>query len=304
VALLLVLTLRFSGTVSSFSPAAQRFTLLAPVAETPVLPPRTRTPRPERYISPPPALSPALPAPPARLDPPPEPTIPAPAIEVPKSTLVEIPKSPVTLATIKASGFTDAKTATPEPAPKPVVKVSGFQSAESSPTGPARGTSTVTARVGAFDSASSASVPVRNATALGRSGGFSDASASGASATRHLGSVTNGTFGDSTVDKGARQTAPRKAAAAAFTPVEILSKPKPAYTDDARSKKIEGEVLLEMRFSASGEALLLRVVRGLGHGLDEAALAAAQGIRFRPATRDGVAVDSAAIVHIVFQLAE
>ena len=302
--LLLVLTLRFSGTVSSFSPAAQRFTLLAPMAETPVLPARIRTPRPERYISPPPALSP-LPATPARLDPPPEPMIPTPAIEVPKSTLVEIPKSPVTLATIKASGFTDAKTATPEPAPKPVVKVSGFQSAESSPTGPARGTSPVTAGVGAFDSASSAAgAPARNATALGRSSGFSDASASGASETQHHGSVTNGTFGDSTVDKGARQTAPRKAAAAAFTPVEILSKPQPAYTDDARSKKIEGEVLLEMQFSASGEARVLRVVRGLGHGLDEAALTAAQGIRFRPATRDGVAVDSAAIVHIVFQLAE
>ena len=58
-----------------------------------------------------------------------------------------------------------------------------------------------------------------------------------------------------------------------------------------------------MQFSASGEARVVRVVRGLGHGLDETALEAARGIHFRPATRDGEAVDSAAIVHIVFQLA-
>jgi hypothetical protein len=45
------------------------------------------------------------------------------------------------------------------------------------------------------------------------------------------------------------------------------------------------------------------VVRGLGHGLDENAVAAAQAIRFRPAARDGAAVDSTALVHIVFQLA-
>jgi TonB family protein len=92
-------------------------------------------------------------------------------------------------------------------------------------------------------------------------------------------------------------------APAALTPVEIISKPRPAYTDEARAKRIEGEVLLEMQFSATGEARVLRIVRGLGHGLDETALAAANGIKFRPATRDGAAVDSAAIVHIVFQLA-
>lgn len=88
-----------------------------------------------------------------------------------------------------------------------------------------------------------------------------------------------------------------------LTPVEIVSKPKPRYTDEARSKKIEGEVLLEIQFSASGEARVLRLVRGLGYGLDENAVAAALGIRFHPATRNGGAVDSAAVVHILFQLA-
>jgi hypothetical protein len=44
-------------------------------------------------------------------------------------------------------------------------------------------------------------------------------------------------------------------------------------------------------------------VRGLGHGLDETAAAAARNIRFRPARRSGDPVDFTAIVHIVFQLA-
>ena len=85
--------------------------------------------------------------------------------------------------------------------------------------------------------------------------------------------------------------------------VEILSKPKPAYTEEARRRQIEGEVLLEILFSASGQVRVLGTVRGLGHGLDENAIAAAEAIRFRPAERAGIAADSTAIVHIVFQLA-
>ena len=75
--------------------------------------------------------------------------------------------------------------------------------------------------------------------------------------------------------------------APATTPVEITFKPNPVYTDEARSLKLEGEVLLEVSFSANGTLHVNRVVRGLGHGLDEAAIAAANKIRFKPALRDG-----------------
>jgi len=84
---------------------------------------------------------------------------------------------------------------------------------------------------------------------------------------------------------------------------EILFKPRPAYTDEARRLRIEGEVLLEVLFAASGEARVLRTLRGLGHGLDESAIAAAHEIRFRPARRGDAPVDSSAVVHIVFQVA-
>jgi TonB family protein len=89
----------------------------------------------------------------------------------------------------------------------------------------------------------------------------------------------------------------------ASTPVEIISKPNPVYTEEARNLKLEGEVLLEVEFAANGQLHVNRVVRGLGHGLDEAAIAAANKMRFKPAQRSGQAIDSTAIVHVVFQLA-
>ena len=89
----------------------------------------------------------------------------------------------------------------------------------------------------------------------------------------------------------------------ATTPVEITYKPNPVYTQDARQIKLEGEVLLEVLFAANGQLHVNRLVRGLGHGLDESALAAANVMRFKPALRNGVPVDSTAIVHVVFRLA-
>ena len=91
--------------------------------------------------------------------------------------------------------------------------------------------------------------------------------------------------------------------AALTAQVEILYKPKPAYTDEARKLNLEGEVLLEVLFGANGELHINRVVRGLGHGLDEAAVSAANKIKFKPAQRNGSAVDSTAVVHVMFQRA-
>ena len=67
--------------------------------------------------------------------------------------------------------------------------------------------------------------------------------------------------------------------------------------------KQSGFTLLEVMFAANGSLHVNRVVRGLGHGLDEAASAAANKMRFKPALRNGQPVDSTAIVHVVFQMA-
>lgn len=87
------------------------------------------------------------------------------------------------------------------------------------------------------------------------------------------------------------------------TPVEIVSKPKPNYTEEGRKLKIEGEVRLEVQFTATGEVHVIRILQGLGHGLDEQAVRAAEQIKFKPAQREGKAVDSNATLHIIFQLA-
>ena len=109
-------------------------------------------------------------------------------------------------------------------------------------------------------------------------------------------------FADQTV----ATEAPKKKAAngeSPTTPVDILEKPRPQYTAEGRSLKIEGDVVLDMVFLANGSIQVNRVVSGLGHGLDEAATRAAQQIKFKPAKREGQPVDFPARVRIEFRLA-
>ena len=88
-----------------------------------------------------------------------------------------------------------------------------------------------------------------------------------------------------------------------FVAPEVLSEPKPQYTDEARQLKIQGEVTLQVKFGADGKVEVLRVVSHLGHGLDEQAERVAEQIRFKPAARDGQPVDHITMIHILFQLA-
>jgi TonB family protein len=91
--------------------------------------------------------------------------------------------------------------------------------------------------------------------------------------------------------------------AALTSQVEIIFKPKPTYTEEARKLNLEGQVLLEVMFGANGELHVNRVTRGLGHGLDEAAVAAANKIKYKPAQRNGAPVDFTGTVKVTFQLA-
>jgi len=93
-------------------------------------------------------------------------------------------------------------------------------------------------------------------------------------------------------------------AASAVEPVVILEKPKPVYSAEALKMNLEGEVLLDVVFPASGGHVQVnRVVQGLGHGLDESAIRAAEQIKYKPAVSNGHPVDFPAVVHIVFQVA-
>jgi len=97
--------------------------------------------------------------------------------------------------------------------------------------------------------------------------------------------------------------APRQEARVAATSLEVLSKPQPEYTSEAKQLKVQGDVILRVTFTANGRVVVQGVVHGLGHGLDEEARRVAQQIRFRPATRNGQAVDMTTNITITFQLA-
>jgi periplasmic protein TonB len=78
-------------------------------------------------------------------------------------------------------------------------------------------------------------------------------------------------------------------------PIKVL---QPAFTQDAQEARIEGKVRVEVTISATGEVTGVRVLEGLGHGLDEAALAAARGSTFTPANRCGKAIATTFVIGI------
>ena len=162
-------------------------------------------------------------------------------------------------------------------------------------------------RVGSFELASGPGYGNGTGGANGARGavasaGFGNGLALAADTSRAHGAVQSGAFGTVQIVPVAK-SGPKQEEAPALQPVVILSKPIPVYTDEARKLRIEGEVLVEVIFRASGQVQTVRVVKGLGHGLDEAALHAAEQLRFKPASQEGHAVDFPAIAHIIFQLA-
>jgi protein TonB len=82
----------------------------------------------------------------------------------------------------------------------------------------------------------------------------------------------------------------------------VLSKTEPAYTDEARNAKIEGMVELSVEIDADGLAQNIRVVRSLGGGLDQSAVAAIQEWRFKPGEKDRKPVRVAARIGVNFHL--
>lgn len=66
-----------------------------------------------------------------------------------------------------------------------------------------------------------------------------------------------------------------------------ISVPQPGYTEDARAAAIEGKVRVQLTVDDAGKVIDVKLIAGLGHGLDEAALAAARRATFEPALHCG-----------------
>jgi protein TonB len=65
------------------------------------------------------------------------------------------------------------------------------------------------------------------------------------------------------------------------------SVPQPAGTEAARAAGVEGKVRVQLTVDESGHVVDVKLLQGLGYGLDEAALAAARQAEFEPAVRCG-----------------
>jgi TonB family protein len=164
---------------------------------------------------------------------------------------------------------------------------------------PRPGTDRATAVVASgFDSQQPANAAARPGRAV-TSTGFGQTSAAPAPARRRAEVQPTGFAAPEPPPAAARAEARRDAA---VTPVEVTFKPTPEYSAEAREMRIEGEVTLEVEFSAAGRVRVVRVVRGLGHGLDEMAIRAAEQMRFKPAEAGGRPVDFRTNVQIVFRL--
>jgi TonB family protein len=85
-------------------------------------------------------------------------------------------------------------------------------------------------------------------------------------------------------------------------PVAILSQPRPSYTQEARKKRVEGTVVLEVVLRADGSIGTVSVVSGLPNGLSEQAIAAARNVKFVPAQKNGVAVSTVVQLEYNFRL--
>jgi len=309
--------------------------LVQPVANyhvTLIAPRIEQAPRPEpaRIVPPPPQeiaeleTPRALPTPTVRIEPPRQPKVEPlqqelPRTELPKPELPKIatftptaavPAAPKQSQELKTNVFEAPKSAIAtvhQPARE--VQTGGFGDPNgiSGQGDPKRHTVTV-ASVGAFELPSgpgkgNGTGGTHGVSGTLRSTGFGDGVASSVPRGRSMGSVMPGGFGEVVAKRG--DSLPQRIEnKPEIQPVEIVFKPRPQYTPEARQLRLEGEVLLEVVFTASGSLHINRVVKGLGHGLDDSALAAAQRIQFRPARRDGQPYDCAALVHMVFELAE
>jgi TonB family protein len=82
----------------------------------------------------------------------------------------------------------------------------------------------------------------------------------------------------------------------------LLFKMEPQYSAEARQAKSQGNVTLSLIVEPDGKTSNIRVVKGLGLGLDEQAIAAVMQWRFKPGTRNGRPIRVAAQVGVSFRL--
>jgi protein TonB len=85
-------------------------------------------------------------------------------------------------------------------------------------------------------------------------------------------------------------------------PPRLLREVKAGYTEEARQRRIAGDVLLEIVVRQDGSVGDVKVLQGLGSGLNERAVQAVRQWRFAPARRQGAPVDVIVEVAVEFKI--
>ena len=81
-----------------------------------------------------------------------------------------------------------------------------------------------------------------------------------------------------------------------------LARIEAEYTEAARRNKVTGHIVARVEFRADGTVGQVRIISGLGYGLDEGALASAKKTLFLPAVQNGEFVSFTTRMEFMFDL--
>jgi protein TonB len=299
IAILLVLVLIGSAVKNVVAPPNKLDTLVVPVKEQPKPPPpKVPPPPPPKPLPEPPKLEEAKikPPDPVKLPPDIKPVVvPTPHINLaPPAPKAVIPPPAPKVVNLRASA---ASVPNNDPHPSAVRLGRPDSPLKSSMTGPPVSNVNLSAGMPGMNRANSGSGPRATSVHMG-SGSPNGTNLNGRSnaavpvkglSNGVPGGTGTGTHGPVRVEIAPPAAATTKPLAPSVTsplakaPV-VTFVPKPVYSSEARAMHLEGDAQVRINFRANGSVQVLGLTHGLGHGLDQAALTAAAGIRFKPAT--------------------
>jgi len=134
-------------------------------------------------------------------------------------------------------------------------------------------------------------IGMTNAPAVGVSMGDGDGSGIGSGSGNGMGPGSGGNTGGGVREVGGGVSAP----------VEIY-KVDPEFSEEARKAKLSGSVFVNLWVDQSGKPTHVRVLRGLGMGLDEKAVEAVKQFRFKPAMENGKPVTVELNIEVTFHI--
>ena len=154
-------------------------------------------------------------------------------------------------------------------------------------------------------------IPVSAASQIGNPLSLFNTDSQGPGADSGFGSGKGGGIGDGAGGGGGKgkqwgyggEGEPRRPGRDGVGYPECVYCPTPSFSEEARKSKLQGSVTLHIVVGTDGRATNIRVMRGLGMGLDERAVDAVRGWRFKPALGPrGKPVPTEVLIEVTFRL--